>query len=133
MKHIRAFLILFTFSTIIFPPAYAASINVTVKSGKKTAIHTYALFNTITCATGAVPTASFRQPAHGTLSSGRRTVRIPKGKRCAGKLVKSVVVYYRSNSGFRGRDKIKFGYSYPRYVGGASDQYFNVSGTVRVK
>ena len=77
----------------------------TVRSGVPTIVLNYALYHPETCYFGALPTIRVvAPPAHGAISVAKSTHEIPRGK-CAGKVVRSTAVAYRSTGGFRGRDE----------------------------
>lgn len=91
----------------------------TVKSGTPTIVLSYATYDPDTCLFQALPTYRIVQaPAHGTIVIGKSAHELADGL-CKGKTMKSSVVAYRSNPGYRGRDRIIVDAESADYVDGS--------------
>lgn len=77
-----------------------------VRSGVPTVVLSYAAYDRDSCLFQALPRLKIRQaPAHGTVVAGKSAHAIDKGS-CAGKVMKSAGLQYRSTPGYRGPDVI---------------------------
>lgn len=129
----RAIAAIFALSTFSATDAIAASMNATVKSGQKTQVYRFTIFNKSNCQAAVFPKANFRQPKNGTFSIVKRRIPIPAGRRCAGKIMNALIVYYQSKPGYRGSDSGKFGFSYPQFVDGGGFKYYGVRAKIKVQ
>ena len=86
-------------------PAFAEAITVTASRNATTPLRMIWVYNRATCYGAAFPKIILRKPKNGKLSYRKTKVKVPKGKRCAGKTAYAVTVYYRPNRGFRGNRK----------------------------
>ncbi len=114
-------------------PAFAEAITVTASRNATTPLRMIWVYNRATCYGAAFPKIILRKPKNGKLSYRKTKVKVPKGKRCAGKTAYAVTVYYRPNRGFRGTENARFGFSYPRYSGEINRmvKFFDAKITVR--
>jgi hypothetical protein len=108
----------------IVAAAPAAADNATVKSGEKTEITTHMKYDT-RCQSNRVNIRITQAPANGTLTSEPKTIVVPPGMErgmkqqspCVGKTMEGVAVYYQSNPGFVGEDRVRYQRLNPRDPG----------------
>ena len=96
-----------------------------VRSEKSTQIFNFSVFDPRDCGAMAYPKVEFKKPAHGTITVKRYRGKLNNKGHCNGKLAKGMAVYYKSDRGYRGADKAKVYFSFPRGVDGGG--YNNVS------
>ncbi len=66
----------------------------------------------------AYPKVEYKKPAHGTITIKKFRGKLPGKGHCKGKVAKGMAVYYKSKRGYRGADKAKVYFSFPRGVDG---------------
>ncbi|MDK9695666.1 MAG: hypothetical protein OEL76_04685 [Siculibacillus sp.] len=77
-----------------------------VRSGTSTVVLSYASYDPDTCYFQAIPRLRVATPpAHGSVTIGKSSHAAGKGS-CEGKTLRSSVVHYRANPGYRGRDEM---------------------------
>ena len=113
--------------------SYGKTFKLDVPAGKTTGLYYLWAYNRTTCYGAQYPKVRLKQPDHGKLTHRKERVRIPKGKPCAGKMAFRTVVFYTPDRGFRGKDIVSFGFSYPRYDGEMNRQRVNFRGVLTVK
>lgn len=104
--------------------SFAKTYNSKVRSGKPTQIFNFSVFDPRDCGAMAYPKVEFKKPTHGTITIKRFRGKLTNKGHCNGKLAKGMAVYYKSDRGYRGVDKAKVYFSFPRGVDGSG--YNNV-------
>ncbi len=128
MRYIKA-VAAFGLAFCVTSNAFAETFRSNARSGAKVTVLSHWIYNN-QCHSSNFAKVSFRQPANGTLSYVKKKVRVPKGKKCAGKLSNGVEVYYRSKPGFRGQDR---GRAYFTFDGGRNQSTNNARFVINVK
>ena len=114
-------------------PASAESRSADVRAGAKTLIYRFTIYDRVTCQAMGYPKLESRSSKNGQFSSSRGSFVAQDGK-CKGKRFNATDVYYRPNSGFRGKDRGKVVLRYSRgdeYE--LSDRFHTVNFTLNVK
>lgn len=133
MRFLTTFCAALIFLAGLASAVYAANVNRVVPAGKTSLIFVFYNYNPETCYTSVSSKPKLRKPAHGTLTAKLTPFRVQKGKECAGRKVNAVSVFYTPDRGYRGRDKAKFGFSFPRYVDDTGYGYYGVTANISVK
>lgn len=104
-----------------------------MRAGKTNLIYQFAVYDPDTCGSMGYSKPSLRQPKNGRLTSKRVRYRTDLSGNCTGRMVNGVAVYYTPSSGFRGVEKVRFGFGFPKFADSISGGYHNVRGTLTVK
>ena len=120
-------------AALMSTPALAETITREVKANHATPVAGLGTYNTQDCSFGPIPQPRVTQaPKHGKVTFKRVLSSLSKG-RCKGKQIKSTLVIYTPNRGFRGEDSFKTKYSRAKYVNGAALLYVNDTYNIKVK
>jgi len=130
MKYIKLAILA---SLIVPTGAFAKNQNAEARSGATKIIGTFNTFNRVRCTSTPFAKASIRQPKNGTLTVRNQRHRVPKGRKCAGKMMNMSIISYKSKSGFRGKDKGVVYFRHQRYNGDTVGSSYNVNFTITVK
>lgn len=114
--------------------ASAQSKSVTVNGNRPTTIYSFGVFNESTCTAGPYPELQkgYSRAQHGTLKARRTTAKLTGGI-CKDKTTRGIVVIYTADSGFRGTDTVRLGFSYPRYTSGNTPSSKTATVSVKVR
>lgn len=104
--------------------SFAKTYNAKVRSGKATQLYRFSVYDTRDCGSLAYPKTSFKTTSNGSMTVKKFTGRLKIKGHCNGKIAKGMAVYYKSRSGFRGRDKVTIYFSFPAGADGTG--YNNV-------
>ena len=105
-------------AVVFAAPAQAQSIE--VPAGKTTMIDFVGSFNMKTCTHGACPRVKLNGAANGKITTKWTSITLnqrqvgPAARRCSGHRMKGMAIYYTPDRGFRGTDRVSFGFSYDR-------------------
>jgi len=105
-----------------------------VKSGKSTIVAAWGSWDA-NCKGQTVNIDVLQNPKHGKVSPrvGRRTIQSAQAGtlgKCRGKIIKGLILYYKSNAGYRGRDKMKARVTWPHVKNSRPTDYI-ITITVR--
>ena len=114
------FSIAFGMANFVFQSAFAAE-SMTVRSGVTSEVGYFSLYDPRTCGHGPKPGMILLQPQHGSLVAKWTKSTVARGL-CKGNIARGYVVYYKSNSGYRGTDVGAYTVNYPEYVNGPLDR-----------
>lgn len=113
MKYYLNAIAMLAIFTVFSVTAHAGeSVTREVKAGKKTLIYRLAVHLT-TCGHVSYPQFSSRGAKNGKLSAVNGSF-IAQSGQCKGKRLRSTDVYYTPNPGFRGTEKVRALFGYPR-------------------
>ena len=115
--------------------ATAAQAQTVVPAGKTTEVDFVGSYNMRTCQNGPRAQVRIRNPKHGRVSTKWVSRKIQAnqvrsgGRKCVGRTMKGMAVYYTPNRGYRGADSFRINWSYP--TGNGTRR--SAGGTVRVR
>ena len=120
-------------SLFIHNSAYAKNQNAEARSGVTKIIGRFNTFNRVSCTSTPFAKVSIRQPKNGKLTVKNQRHRVPKGSKCAGKMMNMSIVSYKSKPGFKGKDKGVVYFRHLRYSGDTVGSSYNVNYNITVK
>ena len=117
MKNPLSYLLILL-SLALSTTAFAKPIKKEVSAGRTSAILSYFVYDESRCTNLAPPKIGKLVAENGRLSS-KIGSGVKKGGPCNGKRFKTVNIYYKQNSGFRGSDKASATFRFPRFIDGS--------------
>ena len=114
---------MYTIRIILFLLAYAAGMNLSsaetikrdVRSGLTTHVYSFMVYDRIRCRSILPPKVGTVKADNGKITTRRGSFKVKDGV-CKGSIYKTLDVFYKSKTGFRGKDKASVVLLFPIYV-----------------
>ncbi len=111
-------LLSFVVLIFLFGNAQAETVRREAPANKSSVVGGHSTFQTMTCSAGAIPQLKLgKKPKNGTVTFRQSSYKLGKDSgRCKGKNVKGMLVVYKPNRGYRGKDTFRVDFLMHRHV-----------------